>query len=124
MKTLLLLALSLISFQAPALAKSPAPLRCSFGELGQDNNIRVSMGRSGIEFTMHETSVTAKTNEYVRRGNSIAVLNKTLQVFAEGEEFQSQIDALLVYDRKAMTMNVTLLMNGQTAIDSKTLNCK
>ncbi len=122
MKFLTLAALALASSFSFAATK---PLDCSAGNMSEDNYVQVTVSRSRVSITMHESHLEVRSRDFVASGNAIAILNKKLNMSAEGDSFTPVINALLVHDAAQKTLTVSLLIDGGvTSLASRVLTCK
>lgn len=106
-------------------AESLAPLVCTYGDRSEsDNFMRVTLLQGNVEFEFHEGAFSATAAQTVGAGNTIAVLDQTLLGWAEGEDTKTVVNALLVYDPVAKTLNTTIIGDGYNMAASQILNCK
>jgi len=122
MKVFALLASVMIA--APSFAQAEN-INCSLGELGADNHVQVIFRDSRtVQFELHETSFSASRAEVAENGNSVAILNRKLNLSAEGERFEAVVDALMIYNPADKTLNLTLIIDGGVHTSAAELNCK
>jgi hypothetical protein len=119
-----LLAALTLFVSANAFASLPATMDCDSGNMGEDSYVYVNIGATKIDMGMHESNYPIARSKTVTRGNTIAILDRTIKGSAEGESFQVQASALLVYDYVRSVLNVTLIEDGHTLISNKELTCK
>ena len=99
-------------------------MNCDSGNMGQDSYVYVNITTNKIDMGMHETNYPIARAKTVTRGNTIAILDRTIKGSAEGDSFQVQASALLVYDYTRNVLNVTLIEDGRAIISNKELTCK
>lgn len=121
MKTVFCLALLLTTTTA---AFAGETLSCIRGTLGQDNYLKVAVGNGRMSFTPHESLIKISPAQVKQQGDSYAVLGETVAVTEEGEESTKKIDALVVYDRQAKKVNVTLLVDGKVYAAGEEVSCR
>jgi hypothetical protein len=123
MKLLVILATLIASAQAFATSLSPA-LVCSDGKPGYDNFVQVTIGISGVQIQLHESLITATSADLKRIGTNLVIVDKLLAASAEGESTTFQTSAVLLPNAAKKTLSMTLVLNGNTIADQRTLKCK
>lgn len=107
-----------------AFAALPETMNCDSGNMGEDSYVYVNINSRKIDMGMHESNFPLARAKSVTRGNTIAILDRTIKGSAEGDSFQTQVSALLVYDYARSVLNVTMIEGGHTLISNKELACK
>ena len=107
-----------------AFAALPAKLDCDSGNLGEDSYVYVNVTAATVDIGMHESNYPLARAKTVTRGNTIAVVDRTIRGSAEGDTFVVQVSALLVYDEARKVLNATFFADGYPIISNKELNCK
>ncbi|RZA03312.1 MAG: hypothetical protein EOP11_16165 [Proteobacteria bacterium] len=111
---------------APSFAQA-ASIKCESGNLGDDNYFSVTINqtrKAAVEFGFHESSLSADASKIVKSGNVIAIVNKKLTGWAEGDRYESLVSALLVYSAKEKKLNVTLAQEGEVVQAGEVLSCR
>ncbi len=97
MKSLTAAILLICSVQASA--KSLTPLICEAGDIGQDTYIRAELLNGSVNYRRHESFLKVEASETAASGNTLAIVDKTIKVSAEGDNFPVQVSALFVYNK-------------------------
>lgn len=121
MKTtfLFLLTILMSGFEAQA-----SVLICTAGQRGMDDRIELRITNTTIDLNRHESYLTASTSTALKNGNSIALLDQKVSISAEGQDSTATVSALMVFDPKNETMNVTLVVDGKTQLAAVELHCQ
>lgn len=122
MKTQLLALTLLASTLAPALA-SAANLTCTRSELGNDNYFSITIDSREITFSPHESGFSVARSRVKTKGTTYAILDQKVPYASEGVESVEKVDALLIYNPAANTMNATVLVGGIPFIAGEQLDC-
>lgn len=117
MKILVLILTVLASI--PAFSKT-----CDNGRIGEDNYVAVYVEDGEVTISLHETSIVAPASEVVTHGNTMAILDKALTLWAEGDESPTQVSALIVFDKGLNQMTMTLILNGLVQESAIVLSCQ
>lgn len=119
-----LLAASPSYSQVSQVSKAETTQVCSFGVLGEDNYVAVVNGPKELEIEMHEASLSIPYSDIVEGFNSSAVLDKTVTMWAEGEETTVTVTALIASYDGASSKNLTLYIDGDLVQSNTVLFCE
>lgn len=88
-------------------------LSCSNGDIENvgDAHFQVDVLEDGLEFSPYEGSFTLDATEVAYESDTFSIVNKTVSVSSEGEEFSSVINALLILDEENKTLNMAISFN-------------
>jgi hypothetical protein len=111
---------------APSFAQA-APLICTSGERGEDNRLEVTIDADAeypVIISQHELYLRADKADLTKRGHTIAIVERKVEVSAEGEEWAGVVNALLVYQPKEHTLNLTMMLDGFMHVADAPLQCR
>ncbi|MBX3021792.1 MAG: hypothetical protein KF799_08970 [Bdellovibrionales bacterium] len=120
--TLVLTVLTLITTSAPAFAVTEG-LRCTAGEVGEDNFLEISIGRNQVTFNLYESSFAVPRSRVQYRGDTFAILSEEVVVNVEGGRTKSKIDALAVYQPGSGILILTLLVDNYSSLPAVQMQC-
>lgn len=121
MKTKLLIALALLA--APSFANAASTITCARGELGNDNHFSVTIDSREITFSPHESGFSVARSRVKTKGSTYAILDQKVPYSSEGVESVEKVDALLIYNPAANTLNATVLLGGFPLVAGEQLDC-
>jgi hypothetical protein len=115
--SLILASFVILPFQASA-------RECTFGNLGDDNFMKISFNEASIEFQVHESSFEIPDSKYIVSANNRLVLipKRSFKVFAEGTSFNAKIQGRIDIP-KGKRVIVDLVMDGTTIARRKNFRC-
>lgn len=104
-----LLGLVSVFFALQATAQA-SYLSCSNGDIEDvgDAYFQIDVLEDGLEFFPYESSFTIDAAEIAFESDTFAIVNKTVTVSSEGQEFPSLINALLILDEKNNRLNAAI----------------
>jgi hypothetical protein len=99
-------ALALFSTQALA----EGYLSCSNGTIDEqgDGYFQIDVLEDGLEFFPYEGSFTIDATEAAFDAGTFSVVNRTTTLSVEGEEVSTVVNAMLILDETAKTLNVAI----------------
>lgn len=118
-------ALILLVGSTQASAALPASLECTAGKISQDSYINLKIKDGEVAYQRHESHITIKASDTTASGSTIAVVDKTIQVQAEGDTFPVQVSALFVYNKEDHAVRATVLYDNRIQyVEAELLKCK
>lgn len=124
MKALLALSLLFVS-AAYAGVSDIASLKCTDGRPGYDEYINLEIKNGAIAYQRHESGFKLSADLTSASGSAISVVDKTVQVTAEGDKFPVRITALFVYDEASKNLSSTVIYdNNIQHVETRLLKCQ
>lgn len=115
---------ALLLLFSPSVFAASKSVVCHVGSMGSDGFKQITIKRSGVEFQFHETSFSVAAKDLVKSSHTIAIVNKSVTGSVEGDSFTAKVDSLLVYNPRAKSMHVTVLLDGNPDVPGETFDCK
>lgn len=124
MKTLIAAVLLVGSIQASA--TSLQPLVCESGVPGVgDSYMRAELLNGSVSYQRHESHLKVDASQTTTSGNTLAIVDKTITVQAEGDQFPVQVSALFVYSKDTHTLSATVIYDNHIQYArTEVLKCK
>lgn len=89
-------------------------LSCNNGNINEvgDSYIEVNLYEDGLEFMFWESSFSVDAGEVTYfSDDTIYVLNQEVTLYAEGDEYNSVVDAIIVLQQNATQMYITYALD-------------